>query len=92
MMVNELKAVHDLRPGVHGGTEDLCKRALSDAKRAANRAGGNFELAWRRGHQAGIHDAYLTIRERFPQVAAQLIEAYGMSEDGALSVGREQGG
>ncbi len=45
-------------------------------------------LGWHRGHQAGLHDAFLTVNQRYPRVAKQLREAFGLDEDGSMKFGR----
>ena len=49
-----------------------------------SQAAGGVSLAWHRGHQAGVHDAYLTLKKDHPRAAFELREAFGMSEDGAI--------
>ncbi|KKK99333.1 hypothetical protein LCGC14_2633780, partial [marine sediment metagenome] len=46
--------------------------------------GADPHIAWYRGHQAGVHDASLTIEKRYPRVAKQLREAFNMDEEGSI--------
>ena len=43
---------------------------------------GGVGISWYRGHQTGVYEAYLTIKQKYPRVAKQLIEAFGMKENG----------
>jgi hypothetical protein len=56
--------------------------ALRDMTRG-NRIIGSPATAWHRGHQAGIHDAYLTLKKAYPEAAEELRKAFGMTEDGS---------
>lgn len=47
---------------------------------------GNSDLSWHRGWQVGVHDAFLTIKERYPRVAKQLREAFNMDENGDVTL------
>ena len=49
-----------------------------------NLAAGATSTAWYRGHQCGIHDAFLTLKNEYPQIAKQLLEAFHMQEDGSI--------
>ncbi len=49
-------------------------------------AAGSVSTAWYRGHQCGIHDAFLTLKDEYPQVAKQLREAFSMGEEGSLEL------
>lgn len=35
-------------------------------------------LGWYRGHQAGVHDSYMTLKNRHPKAAKDLILAFRM--------------
>lgn len=43
---------------------------------------GKF-VAWSRGHQAGIYDAYRTLKKKYPRVAEEFRKAFGMEKDGS---------
>ncbi len=47
----------------------------------------NKELAWYRGHHAGLYDAYLTIKAEHPRVAEKFRKAAGLTEEGLLHGG-----
>lgn len=56
------------------------------ARWAAGMARGRREgkqLAWYRGHHAGIFDAYRTIKTKYQRVAEELRECFGMNKDGS---------
>ncbi len=60
-------------------------KGIPSARWRGNKSSGSdASLAWYRGHQAGIHDAFLTIKKRYPRVAKQLREAFGMEENGSI--------
>jgi hypothetical protein len=40
-------------------------------------------VAWYRGHQAGIYDAYLTLKKKYPKVAEEFRNAFRMEKDGS---------
>jgi len=61
-------------------------RGVPNARWNRKLMGGEPHLAWYRGHQAGVHDAVLTIQKRYPGVAKQLREAFEMREDGAIEL------
>lgn len=42
------------------------------------------QVAWYRGHQAGVYDAYLTVKTRYPRVAEELRKCFGMDKEGSL--------
>lgn len=42
------------------------------------------KLAWYRGHQAGVHDAYKAIRRAYPEAARAILEKFDMSRDGSM--------
>lgn len=42
--------------------------------------------AFYRGHQTGIHSAYLTIKQKYPRVAEELRRAFGLNEDGSITL------
>ena len=88
-MPNKLIAVHDM-------TEEEC---VGSIKRqfictnpdmqyrvmiSPNLAAGSTSTAWYRGHQCGIHDAFLTLKDEYPQIARQLREAFHIQEDGSI--------
>ena len=53
---------------------------------------GALEMACRRGFQAGIHDAYLSLRENHPVAALALLETYKMDKNGTLQYEINDGG
>lgn len=57
---------------------------------SASAAAGGVKLAWYRGHQGGIHDAYLAIRRKYPEAAKAILEEFGMSRDGGFGVGEKK--
>lgn len=57
---------------------------------SASAASGGVKLGWYRGHQAGIHDAYLAIRRKHPEAAKAILEEFGMSRDGSLGLGEKR--
>ncbi len=80
MGITPEKALHDLNPtpAPHGYPTVRWARGMPEGRREGK------TLAWYRGRQAGIYDAYLTIRRRYPQAAKDLIEAYDMNKDGNI--------
>lgn len=40
-------------------------------------------LPWYRGHHAGIYDAYLTLKKKYPKIAEEFRKAFRMDKDGA---------
>lgn len=84
----------------HGATEEYCigklkrqfvhptpelqKKILSSPAQAE----GAVVLAWQRGCYAGTHDAYLTLREAYPEAAQALLDAWNMDEHGVITGGR----
>lgn len=51
------------------------------------RRSGAPSLAFMRGHQAGVGDAYKAVRKRFPDAAAAILKKFGMNEDGDICIG-----
>ena len=47
---------------------------------------GNAEISFYRGRHAGVHDAYLTIKKKYPDAAKALLRAYGMDEEGHIAL------
>lgn len=41
------------------------------------------QLAWYRGHHAGIYDAYLTVKTKHPRVAEELLRCHDLNKDGS---------
>lgn len=41
-------------------------------------------LGWYRGRHAGLYDAYLTIRAKYPEVAEEFRKAVGFNKRGAF--------
>jgi hypothetical protein len=55
-----------------------------DKKRfSAGEAAGAIELAWYRGHQSGVYDAYKAIKKLHPETAIEILERFRMNEDGS---------
>lgn len=55
--------------------------ALRDMTRN-NRVAGSPGVAWHRGHQAGVWDAILTLKQISPRMADKVRRAFGMNEEG----------
>ena len=62
------------------------ERFQSRRKFSASEASGAIELGWYRGHQSGIHDAYKTLRKKFPKAAAVILKAFEMNRDGSVGI------
>ncbi len=45
---------------------------------------GMEDLAWMRGHHSGLFDAYLTLKQKYPDVAEEFRKAVGFNQDGAF--------
>ena len=51
----------------------------------ASEVTGNAALGFYRGRQAGVYDAYRTLRQEYPQAARALLNAFGMDpKDGSI--------
>lgn len=88
-MPNKLTAVHDMTEEESIGS--LTRQfVLTDptmqhrVMMSPNLAAGATSTAWYRGRLCGIHDAFLTLKDKYPQAAKQLREAFGMHEDGSI--------
>lgn len=57
---------------------------------SASAAAGGVKLAWYRGHQAGVHDAYLAIRRAHPEAAKAILEEFGMRRDGSFGISEKK--
>lgn len=82
-MAQELKRITKSDP--RDITDQLRKRFYSpDAEIQARKsispseAVGSAELAYYRGRDAGIFDAYLTLRQVYPEAANALLKAFNM--------------
>jgi hypothetical protein len=78
-----------IKPTAYDPNNDLRRRFIHPVPRqqagikfSASDAAGCIELAWLRGQQTGIHDAYLAIRREHPEAADFLLERFRMSKDG----------
>ena len=58
----------------------------SKVRISQSEAAGSTTIGFYRGRQAGIHDAYCTLRNKFPKAAAALLTAYRMDDDGSVRV------
>lgn len=45
---------------------------------------GQSALHWYRGKHVGTYEAYLTLKEKYPEAAKALLEAHGMDENGNI--------
>ena len=43
------------------------------------------DVAWYRGHQAGLHDAYETIKQEHPRIAEKFRKCAGFNKDGSIT-------
>lgn len=78
--INEKRATTNIRNQWEADPKLQCRISVS-----ASQASGGVALSWYRGEQAGIHSAYLTIKDEFPEAAQSLPDAWGMDgEDGSL--------
>lgn len=89
-----MKPVRSIEPDE--GIADIRKRFIRNdpqrqrkVKTSISELLGNAELAWGRGRQCGIHDAYLTLKQKYPKIAEELRKAYNMTKDGAFAIGRK---
>ena len=75
--VSEEESLRDMRwPQIPGVPQQLLKPHPKESP----------GLAWHRGHQVGVFDAYLTIKDKYPRVAKQLRDAFNMNEDGSITL------
>jgi hypothetical protein len=61
-------------------------KGMPMARWRAGAASGRREgkqLAWYRGHHAGIYDSYLTVKTKYPRVAEELRRCFGLNKDGS---------
>ena len=54
----------------------------TDALKDMTKGNGSAAVGWHRGHQAGVHDSYLTLKKAYPEAAEELRKAFGMTKDG----------
>lgn len=79
------KAIGNLkRRFVHGNPERQKHVKISPAQ-----ATGNIEVAYYRGHSAGVYDAYSTLKKHYPEAAEALRQAYGMDDEGVVRSGNK---
>lgn len=45
---------------------------------------GSLEIAFLRGYQFGIHDAYKKIRRKYPDAAKKILKSFSMRKDGSI--------
>lgn len=78
--ISASKALRDINPtpAPHGVPTARWRAGNSQGRRE------DKTLAWYRGHHAGVYDAALTIQRRYPRVAAALLRAFGMNNDGSI--------
>jgi hypothetical protein len=64
----------------------LVRKRCITAKEACSNLpkGQRNELTWYRGHHAGIYDAYLTLKTKYPTAAKALLRVYDMDEEGII--------
>lgn len=86
----ELKAIRrtTVDEGLKGINPPPCPEGIPDL-RWQNGYGVRQDLAWYRGHQAGIYDAYLTLRKQYPHAAKALIDAFDMNAEGVQTLPRK---
>lgn len=53
---------------------------------SASQIVGSLQLACRRGHQTGIHDAYEAILIDYPKAADAILRYFGMNKEGSFEV------
>lgn len=44
------------------------------------------QVPWYRGHQAGIHDSYLTLKTKYPRIAEEFRRCFGIEKDGSYQL------
>ncbi len=62
---------------------------ISQARWSKSMEAGRREdksVAWYRGHQAGMHDAYLTIKQEHPRIAEKFRKCAGFNKDGSFTL------
>lgn len=86
-----LKAIRSVtvEDGLDGGIyPKKLRMAPPDILQSVWKKGHNIsagvDLAWYRGHHAGIYDAFLTLKKQHPRIAKHLREAFNMNDDGSL--------
>ena len=79
---------HERRPELADLHRRWIKHPLMQDRVAVSprEASGGAELAWYRGHQAGVHDVYKKIRKNYPKAAKALLAAFQMNPDGTLGL------
>ena len=79
MSITEDDALRDMRgPPAPPG--------ISQRVWAKGRNAGGCGVSWHRGRQAGLHDAILTVAQKYPRVAKQLADAYGIDKKGNITL------
>lgn len=69
---------------VDEATRDLKQNIKSRSRTTVGLSSGSVSLGWYRGKQAGVYDAYLTLRKKHRRAAEALLKAYGMDKDGDI--------
>lgn len=70
------------------GTRDLKRHNKAYARNAGNCANSSTSLAWYRGHQSGIFDAFKALKQLgHPRIAKKLRAQFMMDEDGTIGGG-----
>jgi hypothetical protein len=83
---------HSPMPLRNKAGDSPAKRATADLRSQLpiHRRGSGFaesgvpELAWLRGHHAGLFDAYKAIAKQFPEAANALNRKFAINSDGTL--------
>ncbi len=73
-----------LRTPAQLATEDLRKELPIHRTGTGFAKSGAPELAWLRGHQAGIYDAYKLLRRKYPDAALSLLTQFSMNPNGTI--------
>ena len=68
--------------------DDACREAIADLQPRILRDSrdSNVSLAWYRGYDAGIYDAYKKLRRKHPLGAQALLDAFGMNSKGEIGL------
>ena len=80
------KELPDGIKGILAGTDEADSGVLFLAFKLISRIEGSVELAYRRGHHAGTHDAYLTIKKKYPKAGQFLLNKNSMDKDGVITL------
>lgn len=84
-----LRQREDLPVGIRdllGGKNETDAGLVYTLFRAISQAIGVCELANRRGNHGGIHDAYLSICEEYPEAAQALLDKFRMDKEGVITL------